>query len=203
MPYQATEKTRAKQADTRRRILQAAHELVARGGYGDAQIAAVAEEAGIGTGTVYRYFPSKGELFAEVFRQASQREVDKMAEAALGSGPVRDRLARATRIFARRAIRGRRMAYALIAEPVDEAVDEERLLFRQAYARVLEALIVEALEAGECPPVDPRIASAFLVGGMAEALVGPLAPDAIALDSDHLIETIVGAADRAVFGDTP
>lgn len=203
MPYQATDRTRAKQADTRRRILDAAHALVAKGGYAAAQVAAVAQAAEVGTGTVYRYFPSKGDLFAEVFRRASQREVDKMAEAASQAGPVRERLAHATRVFARRALRGRRMAYALIAEPVDEAVDAERILYRQSYARVLEALIAEAVEAGQCPPADPGLLAAFLVGGLAETLVGPLAPDGAALDPDHLIDTIVAAADRAVFGETP
>jgi AcrR family transcriptional regulator len=203
VPYQPTARTRAKQADTRRRILEAARSLVAEGGYGAAQVADVARAASVGTGTVYRYFPSKGELFAEVFRRASQREVDVMAEAAAAPGPVRERLAEATRVFARRALRGRRMAYALIAEPVDEAVDAERILYRQAYARVLEALIAEAVADGACAPADPAITAAFLVGGLAEALVGPLAPDAAAADAEHLIETIIDAAERAVFGDAP
>ena len=37
---------------------------------------AVAARAGVATGSVYRHFPSKGDLFAEVFRRASQRELD-------------------------------------------------------------------------------------------------------------------------------
>lgn len=201
MPYRATERTRAKQADTRHRILTAARELVQEGGYAAAQVAAVAERAAVGTGTVYRYFPSKGELFAEVFREASQREVDRMAEAADAPGSARERLQHATRVFARRAIRGRRIAYALIAEPVDEAVDKERILYRQAYARVIEAVVAEAVSTGECAPTDPAITAAFIVGGLAEALVGPLAPDGAALDPDLLIETLVGAAERAVFGE--
>jgi AcrR family transcriptional regulator len=203
MPYQATERTRAKQANTRRGILDAAYALVAEGGFAAAQVAAVARQAGVGTGTVYRYFPSKGELLAEVFRRASSEEVERMAEASRADGPARERLAHATRVFARRAVRGRRVAYALIAEPVDEAVDAERILYRQAYARVLEALIAEALADGACAPTDPAVTAAFLVGGLAEALVGPLAPDAQASDPDLLIDTIVATADRAVFGDTP
>ncbi len=200
MPYQATARTRQKQADRRRDILAAATALVAEGGYTAAQVAAVAERAGVATGTVYRYFPSKGELFAEVFRGASQREVDRMAAAAAGKGPVRERLAQATSVFARRALRGRRIAYALIAEPVDEAVDAERLVYRRAYARVLATLIAEAAQSGEAPPHDPALTAAFLVGGLAESLVGPLAPDADTIDPDQLINRIVQTVDRTVFG---
>ena len=71
-----TERTAARSAATRRRIVAAARGLIAEGGYAAAQVAAVAERAGVATGTVYRHFPSKADLFAEVFREASQHEVD-------------------------------------------------------------------------------------------------------------------------------
>ena len=37
--------------------------------------------------------------------------------------------------FARRALRNPRLAWALIAEPVDPLVDAERLAYRERYAR--------------------------------------------------------------------
>lgn len=47
----------------RREILQAAMRVFARDGYHRAKMEAVAEEAGIGKGTVYEYFKSKTDLF--------------------------------------------------------------------------------------------------------------------------------------------
>ncbi|MFQ5656186.1 MAG: TetR/AcrR family transcriptional regulator [Candidatus Methylomirabilales bacterium] len=47
----------------RKDILQAAMRVFARDGYHRAKIEAVAEEAGIGKGTVYEYFKSKTDLF--------------------------------------------------------------------------------------------------------------------------------------------
>src|ERR671935_1868186 len=82
VPYRATERTEARRAAARKRIVAAALELVARGGYREAQVAAVAARAGVATGTVYRHFPSKADLFAEVFRRVSQREVDAARAAA-------------------------------------------------------------------------------------------------------------------------
>ena len=49
---------------------------MADGGYASASVQAVAARAGVATGTVYRHFASKADLFAEVFRRASQRELD-------------------------------------------------------------------------------------------------------------------------------
>src|SRR5919106_287338 len=81
MAYRSTERTEARRAETRHRITAAARELIAEGGYVAAQIAAVADRAGVAVGTVYRHFPSKTDLFAEVFREASQHEVDAMRAA--------------------------------------------------------------------------------------------------------------------------
>ena len=118
MPYRPTERTLARNAETRRRIVASARDLIARGGYAEAQIAAVASRARVATGTVYRHFPSKADLFAEVFREASQHEVDAVAAAAGESGgSAVARIAAAVETFARRALRGRRLAWALIAEP--------------------------------------------------------------------------------------
>src|SRR6266576_4641232 len=124
MPYRPTERTEARKAETRERIVSAALDQLADGGYASASVQAVAARAGVATGSVYRHFPSKADLFAEVFRRASQREVDATAEAAeAAGGPASRRLAAAVETFARRALRGRRLAWALLAEPVDPAVE--------------------------------------------------------------------------------
>ena len=201
MAYRATEYTEARKAGVRQRILDAVWALVAADGFRNAPVLAVAAQAGVATGTVYRYFPSKADLFAELFRTAAQREVDVMADAAQSPGPARARMDRAVRTFATRAIRGRRMAYALIAEPVDPVVEAERLDYRRAYADVLADIITRGIREGECPPQDPTTTAAFLVGAMAEALVGPLAPDATALSDDGatLVDSIASLCQRAAF----
>src|SRR6478609_2348112 len=94
MPYRATKRTEASRLAARQRITRAARGLIAAGGYRAASVAAVAAQAGVATGTVYRHFPSKADLFAEVFRTASQHEVDATRDAADAAGPAAaDRLA--------------------------------------------------------------------------------------------------------------
>jgi AcrR family transcriptional regulator len=200
MPYRPTERTEARRAATRERVVTAARELIARGGYREAQVAAVAARAGVATGTVYRHFPSKADLFAEVFRQVSQREVDatRAAAAAVGDGPATARLRAAIEAFARRALRARRQAYALLAEPVDPAVEAERLRFRRAHAEHFAAIVADGIAAGELPALDAELAAAALVGALGEALVGPLSPVAPRTDPDALVEELVAFCLRSV-----
>jgi AcrR family transcriptional regulator len=197
--YRPTPRTEARRAEVRERIIRAAWDLIAHGGYAEARVATVAKRADVATGTVYRHFPSKAELFAEVFRRASQREVNAMAEATRDDGrPAADRAATAAEIWARRALRGRRLAYALLAEPVDPLVEAERLEFRRTYRDVLGTLIAEGVAAGELPDQDPDVTAAALVGALGEALVGPLSPIGGEADADALIAHVVSFWLRAL-----
>jgi AcrR family transcriptional regulator len=162
-------------------------------------MAAVAESAGVAVGTVYRHFPSKSELFAEVFREASQREVDAMADAAAASkdASAADRVAAGVVAFARRALANRRLAWALLAEPVDPAVEAERLHFRHSYRDVLVEVIADGVGSGELPEQDPEATATALVGAIGEAMVGPLSPTNGA-DPEATIESLVSFCIRAI-----
>lgn len=171
---------------TRSRLLTAAQELIESGGYQAASVAAVTERAGVAAGTLYRHFASKAELFAELFRSICDREAAAMeAEADVESVLV---------TFAERALRNPRLAWALIAEPVDPLVEAERLAYRRRYATHLSGLLAVAGDP------TPELTAAALVGGVAEALVGPLATDP---DLDGLrafVRRAVGTAARHPLG---
>src|SRR5205085_6482229 len=106
--------------------------------------------------------PSKSGLFAEVFREASQHEVDAMREATTRStgASAAERVATGVETFARRALQGRRLAWALLAEPVDPAVEAERLHFRESYRDVMAGVLTDGIESGELPQQDPRATAA-------------------------------------------
>jgi AcrR family transcriptional regulator len=194
--YRPTERTRARAAAARERIVSAALEQLADGGYASASMVAVARRAGVATGSVYRHFPSKGDLFAEAFRRASQREVDVLVELGHRTLPVRERLAAWVEAFVHRALAEPVRAYALIAEPVDPAVEAERLTFRRAYADLFSRALRDAMASGELPEADPDLAAAAIVGALAEALLGPLARrDA---DADELAAGLVSFVLSAV-----
>ena len=176
MAYRPTERTEERKAATRERIVAAALEQVAQGGYASAGVQAVAARAGVAVGTVYRHFPSKAELFAEVFRRASQRELDVVTEvAAAGGRDARERTAAGVEAFCRRALAGPVLAYAQIAEPVDPLVESERLRLRRGYRDVFAAALEDGVASRELHPHDSQTVAAALIGALGEALVGPLA----------------------------
>ncbi len=186
---------------TRERLLAAARELIEEGGYGAASVTAIAERAGVAAGTLYRHFDSKQELFVEVFRSVWEREelamrdaVDRLARSASAS----ERLQTFLSTFARRALHNPRLAWALIAEPVDPLVDAERIAHRARYARLIAAELRAGIAAGELPSQDAELGAAALVGGCGEALVGPLSPAAAASDPERIVSAIETFARRAV-----
>ena len=202
MAYRRTENATQRLADKRARILKAARDLVADGGWSAAQVDHVAAKAGVATGTVYRYWSSKAELCAEIVAAVSAREVGIVKAIADGDGSPMEKLPAAIRTFAGRALRGRRLAYALIAEPVDPEVEAVRLDYRAQLALCLERILREGIMRGAFPRLDPAVAAACIVGAFMEALIGPLAPaKGTGPRADrHLIEQITQFCLRASVG---
>ena len=66
------------------------------------------------------------------------------------------------------------LAYAQIAEPVDPAVESERLRLRRGYRDVFADVLEDGMASGELAPHDSQTVAAALVGALGEALVGPL-----------------------------
>jgi AcrR family transcriptional regulator len=200
MPYRATERTELRKAQTRERIVAAALDLLAEGGYASAGVQAVAARAGVATGSLYRHFASKDELFTEVFRRAAARELAAVQRSAEDDGrDVRERIAAGAEAFARRALAQPTRAYALLAEPVDAAVEEQRLVFRRGYRDVFARTLDQGIERGQIAPHDTETTAAALVGALGEALVGPLS-DRGRNGNDALIATLVEFTMNAIPG---
>lgn len=197
MPYRATERTEGRRLELREGVVAAAAHIVATGGYGAVSVAAVAAKADVAVGSVYRHFPSKAELLAEVFRRAAARELDATRAATQGVDGACARLAAAASTFAERALRGRRLAWALIAEPVDPLVEGERLAFRRAYRDVFSQIVGDGITTGELPEQQAELTAAALVGAIGEALVGPLSPVAGECAGDDVVAAVVAVCLRA------
>jgi AcrR family transcriptional regulator len=187
---------------TRQRLLDAAVALIEEGGYGAASVIAIVERAGVAAGTLYRHFASKEELFVEVFRAVCDRELQAMrapAESMASSASEVDRLETVLAIFAQRALRRPRLAWALIAEPVDSLVDAERIAYRARYAALIAEGLRRAIEGRELPAQNVQLTAAALVGGCGEALVGPLSPVSdISLPASEIVASLRTFVHRAV-----
>lgn len=201
MAYRRTPLMRQRLADNRARIAQAARALIAQGGLRRAQMSAVAGKAELSTGALYKYFPSRTDLFIEVLRDAAANEIAILRRIAGGPGNATQRLERAVEAFVRRALEGPYLSYAMIAEPADARMDAARLRVRRAFGDVFKDIIRDGIARGELPKQDLDITAACIFGAFTEALAGPLAPGPRrARNRDELVEAICAFCVRAVAG---
>ena len=157
-------------------IVDAARDAASAGGMAAIQIAPVAERAGVAAGTVYRYFPGKVELVGALVESVAEREIEAVRKAAdAAPGPL-SAVAAAVATFGARALRNRKLAWAVIAEPVDTDTDAVRQQYRRDLSAEIETRIRAAIAGGHLPDQDASLAASALVGALLEGLIGPLAP---------------------------
>ncbi len=187
-----------RRAAAREGILAAAHRQLAEGGCASASVAAVAGRAGVAAGSLYRHFPSRAELLAEVVAGALQAEHRLLVTAAEGRAP-RDALAAWVRTAVERALQAPTLAHALVAEPAEAAVDAARLRELRAQEATLAGLLGDGARAGAWPGGDAALQAAAVAGALRAATVGPAAqerlgsrPDVGAV-SEALVTLVLGA----------
>ncbi|MBO0881999.1 MAG: TetR/AcrR family transcriptional regulator [Mycobacterium sp.] len=186
-------------ASTGDRLLRSAAELMREGGYASASVGAIAERAGLARGALYRHFPSKAELFVEVFREAAERELSAMRVASEQSDVFPERFEAVIATYAASALQNRRLAWALVYEPVDALVDAERLVYRRRYRDGMAQLLRDGIAAKAIPAQNVELTAAAVVGAIAETLVGPLSPLAGRTpDEAQIVAGIVGFCRRAI-----
>ena len=78
-------------SDKKKEIMQAALELIAEHGFHGAPMAMIADRAGVGAGTIYRYFESKDALIAEIFSELEKTVVESLMRGYSVDRPLRDR----------------------------------------------------------------------------------------------------------------
>ena len=194
MAYRRTPAVQARLDAQAGLIVQAATKVLSRAGYAGLSMAAVAAEAGVATGTVYKNFGGKADLVSAVFRKVVAHEVQAVASAA-ATGTAVERVTAAVETFAGRALKNPKLAYVLLVEPVDTVVDTERLHFRRAFADAFESAVAEGVSRGELPAQDAKTSAAALVGAIGEVLVGPLAD---APHSESVVPELISFAIRAL-----
>src|SRR5260370_4345739 len=127
MPYRRTENVVRRLAARHDAIMAAACQIAMEGGMAALQIAPVAQRAGIATGTVYRYFPSKADLVAALAAALADVELVALEAAAKAAPGPLSSLPAAITTFAARSLVPRPPAVAPICTPVPHDADRTRL----------------------------------------------------------------------------
>lgn len=159
-------------AENRRRILQVAEALFAEQGVPNVNMADIAQEAGVGKGTLYRNFSNKGELCLALMdtqlKEFQDTQLAWMREQAGAGLPYMEQLAHFLQELVRFSIVHMPLLYEVQqAGGMLGLRDTVRPHFWQ-YVTV-RGLLRNAMQVGELPPQ-------FDADYMAEALLAPLAP---------------------------
>ena len=195
MVYRRTHQVVKRLAARRSAILAAAREAAAEGGMAAVQIAPVAIRANVAAGTVYRYFPSKADLISELIADVSRDELAAIRRAADAAPGPSSALAAAVTTIAVHVLSQRKLAWGILAEPVDVDVTARG----SPAAAKSPAKSQPDRRRGprrHLPAQDTSLAATALLGALHESLVGPFAPD----NTDDPAQTARRRPDRDAVG---
>ncbi|HET6381470.1 MAG TPA: TetR/AcrR family transcriptional regulator [candidate division Zixibacteria bacterium] len=190
-------------AEVRERILAGAERAFRAGGYRGASIPAIAAEAGVSVGLIYRYFRSKEELFLAVCEERTEAQMNELAALL---GPMRDtrqRLETAIDFFVRSL--AEQGWGAIVIQALAEADRNPRL--RDMLIRLTEQergfaamFIREAIAGGEISPDVDIEALSLAVAMLLHGAVAHQAERGEAWDPDGVARAISVLLERALGG---
>lgn len=174
MNYKRSSVMEEKMQQNREMILLSARELVAQGGFKDAQIQAIADRAGVSSGLVYRYFENKNQVLIEVLNAAIHIEVNILNDIAHTELTAVEKLDRAVTTFVKRAMNSPRLSYSLLFEPVDPQFELERFQSKQLIKESIIKILTEGRHSGEFIFEDLNTTALCVVGAMTFVVIEPL-----------------------------
>jgi AcrR family transcriptional regulator len=153
-------------AGLRANVLRVAERIFTDHDYHEVLMEDVARASGVGKGTLYRYFPSKRELYlAVMFEGIEQLHAELEAAIDKPATPVR-KIEHVVRCILTH-FWDRRFFFALIhrnEHKPDDPDNQEWLRRRAQLSRIIQRAVEQAMAAGHVRQIDPRIATEMLLG---------------------------------------
>jgi AcrR family transcriptional regulator len=157
---------------TRRRIIRQAASEFARLGFDQANINTIAEQVGIGKGTIYLYFENKRDLFLTMLRTIAQEHLATVRGALAAEGTLAQRLERLFRALAHLAEEDSDSfnVYMSALYGVNRAFQAEATKLLRDYVAVIALLLEQSQARGEiyCLNIE---AAALMVLSLSESYV--------------------------------
>lgn len=126
----------------------------------------VAQECGVGKGTLYRYFPSKRDLYLAVMFEGMEALCADLRAALEGPGAPDEKIECVVRCILGH-FWDRRLFFALLHSNEHKSDDIEGREWQRRRAQIIEIVqrtMEEAIAAGHMRPVDPHISAQMLLG---------------------------------------
>ncbi len=154
----------------RQEILSVAEKLFAAKGFFPTTMSQIAQKAEFGTGTLYKYFKSKEDLYFTLIDEKTD-EINRLVKAELSKKiPAKERMERVLRLqfefieenrdFFRIYISERNRFEWTVKEDLGRGIHDKMV----TYIKILEKVMKEGIKEGEFVPKDPTDLAHALVG---------------------------------------
>lgn len=182
------------------RILKAAEEVFSEKGYYNTKVYQIAEVAGVSVGTIYRFYDSKEELYAEVIKTKLKELERRVSRAIRGREPeeaVRAYIETVVDFFDEE-----KRFFELFMREVGSLVipNEERLNLSEWYDKYtakLSRVIEKGIEKGVFKPLHPR-ATILIISGALKNLLYASVKGFIELEPDEIKKTLIEFVEKGI-----
>ncbi len=184
---------------TRLRIIREAANEFARLGFEQANINVIAEQAGIGKGTIYLYFENKRELFLAMLRYIAQSQLATIRAALAINGTLHERLVGLFRAFAHLAKEesDNFNVYMSALYGVNRAFKTEATRLLRDYVAVIAMVLEEGRIRSEIRADDIN-ATALMILSLTESYI--LSAGVLGLSEEEIIQRATFVVDSIMYG---
>jgi AcrR family transcriptional regulator len=154
----------------KQKILEASMKIFFRDGFHKAKVSAIAEEAGIGKGTVYEYFNSKKQLFEEMIKYYINMYCEELIRSVQKEKDPIAQLKCYISYESKHANQHGNFAYLFErrGQALDLEVRKIMIAARNKVIRLIENIIATGIKEGVFKKTDPYIAALIFLGSVGQ-----------------------------------
>ncbi len=157
-PRYKNENRKQLMGETRERLVKAAVEEFAREGYEGANISRITEAAGVATGTIYNYFPSKNEMMLAVLSEIGTAHCAFIAEQIRQEDDFIlrvERLLEAVFDYVRENPHQARVIFAMMQGTNVTFKEHLNQIYQPMFQLISGEILIPGMEQGIFQPLDP------------------------------------------------
>lgn len=173
----------------RQKILQAAARVFARKGFHEAKMEEIAQEADVGKGTVYEYFPSKQSLFFEMLEAGQDFYASTLTRELDGESVLRCKLEKIVLLHLNFIKNHKDLARVMMQEflQLGGEIRDAVLVTRQHKIDLIGEIFQEGIRQGIFRPMDTVLVARMFFGSV-HAIGAPM----VFLEEDPDLEQLAG-----------
>lgn len=162
----AKRKLQTPNPEVRKKLMQAAADLIRARGFPSLRIEEIVERSGLSVGTFYLYFDSKADLFISLVAEYTEQLRDRMREVYEGDGTAAQRINRGLDVYLD-FVEENEKGFLYFVDGADSMMTSVGRLSTwtvETHAENMRPLLEEAMEKGQMKKMDPDLAAQALVG---------------------------------------